>query len=115
MVGGFTIKRFIAEVTLRSSGGVGVSAFGSFGVTVAPQSAAAALPNAITDLVDWYWLKNFWLRDTGGDAMVRYPVDLRSGRKVRGEDRTMFFTVTNNAGSGGTLEFSIDARMWIQP
>jgi len=111
-VGGFTIVRAIMTVTMRASV-INLDAFGSFGVLVAPASAIAALPDAILDLADWYWHKNFFVRDTGGDSMVEYDIDLRSSRRVRGEARSLFHRLTVNAGAGSGINFSITGRFLL--
>jgi len=106
---GYTIRRMIAEVTMRATAS-NFDVFGSFGMTVANKDAGASLPDPILDLAGWYWHKNFFIRDVGGNAVVRFDIDTKTMRKVRGAERSLFWILTNNAASLASLSVSVAAR-----
>ena len=107
--GGFTCHRLIASLSLVPVG-ANLDVYGSMGVYVAPRAATA--PNPITDNLDWYWHYDFVERQAILN-IVRHAVDIRTGRKVRGEDRTITATIFNNVGSATSIVWSIETRMWL--
>jgi len=99
------------EMTLLA-GTINVRLDGSVGFMVAPRAASTQLPNPITDFVDWYWQYNYDTRDNEAEPR-KTNVDIRTARKVRGIDRTLFMKLQSSVGSGGSIVFGISARMLI--
>ena len=111
-----TVIRAILQVGMRGTTSA-TDYFGAFGISVVTRDAltAAAVPDPISDLVDWYWHKNFvGQRDAdAGSPYMYHDVDLRSGRAIRGEDRTMAFILDVNAASASGVTFSLGARLLL--
>ena len=112
----FTVIRAILDVGMQGSS-FGLDWFGAFGISVITRDAlaAGAVPDPITDFVDWYWHKSYYDRtDTGAGAAVSHErVDLRSARQIRGVGRTMAFIFDVNSGSTGDVIFSVSARLLL--
>ena len=113
---GFTCLRLILQV-IAQPGAASTDHYGAFGVSVVSRDSfiAGALPNPITHLMDWYVLKHFYMR-TESD-LIAHPivdVDIRTARKVRGEDRTIVATL-ETAPASGLIRFSIQARLLLTP
>jgi len=73
------------------------------------------VPSPITDLVDWYWHANFNVNNIGTEVLdVSPPVDIRTARNIRGEDRTLQFIFEVNAAAGtGMSDMSISTRLLL--
>ena len=108
--GGFTVRRMILSLNIRPTT-TGNNAFGAFGVLVIPRSASANLPDPIVDLVDWYLLKHWWVRGGEINEIFNFEFDIRTARKVRGEDRSLFHTLSNSASSSSSVEYSASSRL----
>ena len=111
----YTVIRSIMEVMMYPIT-QGVDSFGAFGLTTTTRDAflAGAVPDPITDFVDWYWHKNFATFTVGGsDRVTRFNVDLHTARTIRGFGRTLAFVFDVNAAGGSNLVFSINARFLL--
>ena len=115
--GGFTVLRLIGNLSVRPA----VSAQNivwTHGILATTRQALAlgAIPNPVTDLVDWYMHHGAYVEsDAGGVAAVQFPFDIRTARKIRGEDRTLASTFHNSVGSGGFVETSLYVRLLLTP
>ena len=110
--GGFTCRRMLLTLNLRPVN-TNVELQGSYGVTVAPLAGLAALPNPIVDLVDWYVQHSYYSFRTTAESYLEKSFDIRTSRKVRGEDRSLFFTIRSTVTSGGTMAYTISARLLL--
>ena len=64
---------------------------------VATRNALTVPPNLNADLLDYYVFTGLQAGiATAGTPSYTRAFDLRSMRRIRGEERTMFFRVTNN-------------------
>ena len=112
--GGFTCKRMIITARLRQAA-FDATSLGAFGVLVATRVASLDLPDAIVDLVDWY-LQQGWdaFRESDDPVVKEFNYDIKTARKVRGEDRTLWFVTNNSAASAAAIVASATVRMWLQ-
>ena len=109
--GGFTVLRMIHTLYVRPLS-LTLNIFGAYGVLVAPRASLTVLPSPITDLVDWYYQVNWNLRQA--DSITEsISADIRTVRKVRGEQRTLFAVFQNNSASGGSVSVSMTARLLL--
>ena len=111
--GGYTAKRLIGRFQFGSTAiGPGNDINGGIGIYAGTRSSLAAPPNAVLDFVDWWWNHpfSFQVGFTGDKYSV--DIDLRSGRKVRGEDRTIGISIDNSILSQ-TIRVYFSARMWL--
>ncbi len=114
--GGLTVIRTILQVKVRAEAD-NSNCFGAVGVTVSTRDALAALamPEPITDLVDWYYLTSYWVnQESERSATAIAEIDLRSARRIRGEDRTLVMVIQANPGSEASLQVSPMARMLLR-
>ena len=89
------------------------ASFGLAALYVATQNSLTVPPNLNADLLDYYWFQGIGTLDGGGTIPQRYDVDLRSARRVRGEDRALFFNIVNN-DLVNAMEFSLEVRMLLK-
>jgi len=75
---------------------------------------AGVAPDPEADLIDWYWQKNFYLIDSSSVQLHRFPIDIRSARRIRGEDRGLTWVIKNSSGSAGTLVQSVSFRFLLE-
>ena len=102
---------------MSQPGAASTDHYGAFGVSVVTRQAfiAGSLPRPITHLVDWYVLKHFYMRTEGAlETRAIVDVDIRTARKVRGEDRTLVASL-ETAPASGLIRFSIQSRLLLTP
>ena len=95
-IAGFTILRLILRITYGpSTAATIVNAVNA--IWVATRPSLVNPPNLNADLLDYYYYEDLQSPSSPVDApnMVR-QIDLRSKRRVRGEDRGLFWRVENN-------------------
>ena len=114
---GVTILRMIGELQLTAQS-ADQDGFGAFGIALMSRDAvaASAVPDPIADLVDWYYHQNWFNNESRvGDFQEagRTRFDIRTSRKVRGEDRTLAAVFENNAASAQAVKFSVTTRMLL--
>ena len=109
--GGFTVVRMFGDLVYRNVTGSQELQI-AFGVAVMTVDAlvAGAVPDPNTDLVDWYYHKRLYGFRANIEA-VSNPFEIRTARKIRGEDRTLGF-VLDNIGAN-TLNFSFNFRLLL--
>jgi len=110
---GLTVVRMILEVIVHTVT-VNQNVFGAFGVMV---NTAVSAIDAILDLYDYYLHQNFYTTAVSPNALGASEVhryDIRTARRVRGEQRTLDFVITNNAASVSSLNWSVSARMLLK-
>ena len=110
--GGLTVRRMLISFNVRGET-VNAENTGSFGVSVVTRDAiaGAVLPDPAADLVDWYVQKNIsWFADTL--AYRRWEFDIRTSRKVRGEDRTLVAMFDN--GGSAVATWTVEWRLLLQ-
>ena len=93
---------------------VSADSFGAFGVLV---NTAASAIDAVLDLYDYYLHQNFQFiqsATTDGSQQYRQRYDIRTARRVRGEDRSLDFVITNNAAAGTSLVWSASSRLLLK-
>ena len=117
--GGFTVIRMIGQLELTSQT-ANSDVFGALGIMVASRSAvslAGAMPDPIIDLVDWYYHQH-WFNNTASvgdmEAQGRTLFDIRSARKIRGEDRTLAGVLVNNGASAAAIKWRLSVRLLLQ-
>ena len=109
---GFTILRLIVNLvvapTIANAAVLGIAALyvGATGLLTTP-------PNLLTDLLDYYWHQHIQEPTGGGTAPRAYEVDLRSARRIRGEERRLLFQITNR-DLVNSLEFGLATRMLLK-
>ena len=109
---GFTVVRLIATIAFGpSTAATIVNAVGA--LYVATRDSLTTPPNLNADLLDYYWYGDLQSPSTVvGAPTQRVEIDLRSARRVRGEDRGIFFRVTNNEAT--LMQVGIGLRAVIQ-
>ena len=112
---GATVLRLILREKL-TVGVINTEIFGASGITVLPRAGIATPPDPLVDLVDWYWQRHWSLRSAtlGEEPVGEYTIDLRTARKIRGEDRTIAWILRNSSASGGSVTISQSVRMLLQ-
>ena len=88
--------------------------FGAWGVFV---NIGFSVVDAILDLLDYYLHQN-WQNvansvNDRAQATIR-SYDIRTARRIRGEDRTLDFTIVNNAASAGNIEWTVNSRCLLK-
>ena len=110
---GFTVVRMIVEVVIKSVGLNQVN-FGAYGVFV---NVAFSVVDAILDLLDYYLHTN-WENVTNSvnDSAQTYrrSYDIRTARRVRGEQRQLDFIATSNSGSSGVVQWTVNSRLLLK-
>ena len=108
--GGFTCLRIFPTLSIVPDV-AGQNVFGSWGIYVCTDAVSIVQP--IFDLLDYYVHRNHFAR-SGDTEQNDFNGDIRTARKVRGENRLLRFTFEAAGGSGScTMRFS--ARMLLQP
>jgi len=95
---GYTILRLIGRIIFAAGVATDVvNAIAAF--YVALDNALTVPPNLNADLLDYYLFTGLQAPISVANGASQVSFDLRSARKVRGEDRGLFFRVTNNEAS----------------
>ena len=88
--------------------------FGAFGAYVAIGLAGV---DAIINLLDYYVHQN-WDSEVSSTSQEhqrrRFKYDIRTARRVRGEQRSLNFTLTNNSSSGSSVEYFVQGRFLLK-
>ena len=109
-----TILRFIGRLRVYNITS-GQENIGAFGCTVMRRDdLVAADPSSLADLLDWYYLTRWssWQLTTQGSGFL-VEFDIRSMRKIRGEDRSLIFSFENETSSAGTVEYAFETRLLL--
>ena len=111
-----TVIRAILEVAMKATTN-NADFYGAFGVYTDTRDAvvAGAVPDPISDFVDWYWHKNFYGNHDadGGETVIYDRIDLRTARAIRGVGRTLAFVLDVNAAAASGITFTINARLLL--
>ena len=110
---GLTVVRMIIDVIIKGAT-INAFNFGAFGVMV---NTAGATLDAIIDLYDWYLHQNWAQTNTltnDSAQWYRRSYDIRTARRVRGEQRSLDFAITNNAASPGSIVWTVNSRMLLK-
>ena len=110
---GVTIVRLIIDVVIRSAV-AGQTLFGAWGVFM---NTAQSAIDTILDLYDYYLHQNWSVLQSNANDTAqawRRSYDIRTARRVRGEQRHLDFAITNNAASGGSAIWNVSARMLLK-
>jgi len=110
---GFTAVRMILNVIIRSEV-LNQANFGAYGVLV---NTALSTIDAILDLYDYYVHRNWHVLQVAPTDLAqaeREDYDIRTARRVRGEQRSLDFVITNNAASGGAIRWTVGARLLLK-
>jgi len=84
-------------VTVTYAAGVATDLVNAlFAFYTATRNALTVPPNLNADFLDYYLLGHLKAGISGGTPTLTQMFDIRSKRRIRGEDRGMFFRVTNN-------------------
>ncbi len=111
---GLTVIRMIIGVTLRATG-AGQIIFGNWGAYVADDTSSGT--DTILDLLDYYLLRPWYHIQSDvndGNQVLRENFDIRTMRKLRGRERRLRWTLTNNAASGGSVSFNVNVRFLLR-
>ncbi len=76
--------------------------------------AAGAVPDPVSDLVDWYYLRHEAVRSNDLADIFTREFDIRTSRRIRGQDRTLIAVFDNPAASGVAVDVSISVRLLLQ-
>ena len=106
---GLTLLRCILKCWIRNDVTASDQNRGSFGLYVGTD-IGAQFSDPETDLIDWYWQENWCHRSANNNDLQEFSIDLRSARKLRNEDRTLFFVMKNSASSNGSIQYSLNMR-----
>ena len=80
---------------------------------VATRGSLTTPPDLNADLLDYYLFAGMQVPQTAApENVLRIPFDIRSKRRIRGEDRTLFFRITNNQATG--MQFGMEFRALLQ-
>jgi len=110
---GLTVIRMILKVVINSET-INQDNFGAFGAFLNVNFQAV---DTILDLLDYYLHQNWTNVLTLANDSSQYwerNYDIRTARRIRGNDRQLDFAVTNNAGSAGSIKWSVDARLLLK-
>ena len=108
--GGLTVLRMILRLGVRAQAS-NTTPLGAFGVSVVTRDAFSglAVPDPLTDLVDWYLWHGFAMFDSDS-AGREWNFDIRTARRLRGEDRTLVAVMEADATSSA-LTWDMDVRL----
>ena len=117
--GGFTVRRMIGWFTgLAAAGNLTVT--GALGIYVGDRDAfaAGAVADPLVDLMDWYYLNGYTRRADVAAERSAPPLgefDIRSGRRIRGENRTLIAVLDVSAAAAASLDdFQLFVRLYLQ-
>ena len=109
---GFTILRCLVKLVIKQDA-AGVDAEGLAALYVAADGSLVTPPDLNADLMDYYWFQGIQVPSNTALLPKSYDVDLRSGRKVRGEDRGLIFQLLNTS-LVNPLTFGLEVRMLLK-
>ena len=109
-IAGFTILRLLVRLTWGAAAADLVNALAAF--YVGARNLLTVPPNLNSDLLDYYLYAGLQL-PSGGVESASQMFDIRSKRRIRGEDRTVFFRVTNNEVTA--MQVGMEYRALITP
>ncbi len=114
--GGLTVMRMLGAFNVRVDAD-GATIIVGMGVCVVTRDAfaAGAIPEPITDLVDWYFLKHTHQQGLTATARIvrDYEFDIRSKRRIRGVDRTLVAVIENSGISNATVLVGVSTRLLL--
>ena len=112
--GGQTVMRMLLKVWARPAA-VGFDSYGALGVYAGPRDSLVigAPPDPLTDLVDWYFHTSWYINQSTLMTELIVKEDIRSARKIRGEDRTLGFVIDPSGASGTAITWSVSARLLL--
>ena len=115
--GGCTVRRLIGKVMFFGTI-IDTDAYFTWGVTLLTRDAltALALPDPISDLVDWYYHTVGYARENAfaGQTVTTIEYDIRTSRRIAGEDRTLAAIMHVSPASGTSIRFVSYHRMLLQ-
>jgi len=98
-ISGMTILRLLVRISFAAQAAADVvNAIAAFYVATRPSLTTP--PNLNADLLDYYLFAGLQAPTTAGAVAHSQVYDIRSMRRIRGEDRGLFFRVTNNEVTG---------------
>ena len=112
--GGLTVVRMIGSLDLQPAA-VNLNTYGAFGICVVSRDAVAAgaVPDPITDLVDWYYHVSFYMNQQQELKVEKFPFDIRTKRLIRGVDRTLVAILEVAAAAATGVNFSTFLRLLL--
>ena len=112
LLAGSTVLRMIGKYTILNQTD-NVNVFGAYAVAVVTRAALAAgsVPEPIGDLVDWYYHDGFNVRQEVNRDTREVTFDIRTARRIRGEDRTLMAICENSSASVSSLVFYTSMRL----
>ena len=118
-LGGLTVLRMIGTLELTAQT-ADQDVFGSLGIAVMTRDAfaGAAVPDPILDHVDWYYQQNWFNNESRvGDLQEagRTSFDIRTARRIRGEDRLLAAVFENSSASAAAIKFRLSVRLLLTP
>jgi len=114
MQGGMTVLRMILKLSCWVNT-LNDTPVGSLGIAVGQRNNLGGFPSAIIDNLGWYYHTNVsptGLSNSGPGEVAM--VDIRSARKMRGEDMTLASAFEANAGNSGSILFALSIRFLLQ-
>jgi len=112
---GYTILRMIGRIVFAANTATSlVNAVAA--IWTAPTLSLTTPPNLNADLLDYYYFTGLQAPEgvvgASGPQMGERIFDIRSARRVRGEERGMFFRVTNNTAN--LMQVGLEFRMLLK-
>ncbi len=109
-VSGYTILRLLLRLTYAATVVTDV-VNALFALYVATRQSLTTPPNLNADLLDYYVFTGLQATTTGVVQSLTVPLDIRTKRRIRGEDRTVFLRVTNNEVTA--MQIGVEARLLL--
>ena len=110
---GFTVIRMILDVVVKAVN-INLPVFGAFGVLV---NTTQTVIDVILDNYGYYLHQNYHAITSNANdnaQMYRKSYDIRTARRVRGDEPSLDFVITNNSGSSSPLIWSASARLLLK-
>jgi len=110
---GLTILRIILRITF-SPQNIAEIVNAVAAVYVGSRGTAGLPPNLNADLANYYYFTSLQApQSPAGIQATVVQADIRSKRRIRGEDTDLFFRVTNNEAT--PMQVGMEARMLLTP
>jgi len=111
--GGLTVLRMIGALSIVPATANLPVQYAQGVLTMTTQAFTSGnVPNPLVDLVDWYYLQHGFIQQASIETDER-PFDIRTARRIRGEDRTLVHAIINSASSATTLTYTFSTRLLL--
>jgi len=110
-----TVVRVIGNLNIRPIG-LGTRSDGAFGLATMDKDALVGLtaPDPLDDDAGWMWWQHFNAEQGIDVGALNITLDVRSKRKLRGDNTGLALLVEMNPGAVGSVEFTFGFRVLLQ-